>query len=185
MPRPNSLNHWKITQWTALARGGFRSPVRFRLLSIFSLLFYHRGYTDPPGVKVPLNCDLLFNSKTQLALAIISWTDSKSYMIQFSWPSIDKLYSENHVGGDWDPFCWMALMIVHVGLGVPIPPIIISTGQPLTFFAIVMYTTVIVWQSSISDKTVCSAILYKFLQIIQNDNWVYLTKHCKVCSAIH
>ena len=62
----------------------------------------------------------------------------------------------------------MVLMIVHVGLRVPIPPIIISTGQHIQFFARIIHIAVYLYENGVSDKTMCN-----------------VTQNCVQCNAGH
>ena len=130
MPGPNSLNHWKITHWTALAKGGF-GTVRFLLLQTLSLL------DDIGDTKLSRTlCQI-----TIQRLWIVIWCFRGKTPIQQHFFG-DNLFGWYQIKSFWDPFCWMVLMIVHVGLRVPIPPIIISTGQHTPFFARIVHTAV-------------------------------------------
>ena len=88
MPRPNSLNHWKITHWTASAKGGFRT-VRFLFLQIFLNFWRQRWHRAVLKFLCIVICcfswgKLRFNI---IVLVMICLVDSKSYLFLASWPS--------------------------------------------------------------------------------------------------
>ena len=75
MPGPNSLNHWKIAHWTALAKGGF-GTVRFLLLQIFITSRRHRWHKvveNPPSNhnSEALNCDLMYQRENSDSTAFV------------------------------------------------------------------------------------------------------------------
>ena len=64
-------------------------------------------------------------------------------------------------------------MIVHVGLRVPIPPIIISTGQHTPFFARIMHTAVYYISVRIEYLTKQCAMQRKTMCNVTEDNTKY------------
>ena len=72
MPGPNSLNHWKIAHWTALAKGGF-GTVRFLLLQIFLTSLWHKAVEDPLSNhnSEALNCDLMYQRENSDSTAFV------------------------------------------------------------------------------------------------------------------